>query len=138
MNIKSLIILVACLIIGASAYFFSTANKSINSVEKIGTAFIPGLLGKLNDVATIEITNANNQVLATLLKNEDSWVVKEKKRYPADITKIRASLLAIAEAKILEQKTSNPDLYAKLRCREIWRHEDAQGVKAVYLAYGDE
>ncbi len=135
MNIKSLIILVACLIIGASAYYFSTANKSINSVEKIGTAFIPGLLAKLNDVATIEITKANDQVLATLLKNEDSWVVKEKKQFPADITKIRASLLAIAEAKILEQKTSNPDLYAKLGVEDV-ANKDAQGIKAV-IQYGD-
>lgn len=135
MNIKTLYILIACLVIGASAYYFSSANKTINSAEKIGTSFAPGLIDKLNDVTKIEITGANNQVLSTLVKNDNSWLVKEKNQYPADISKIRASLLAVAEAKILEQKTSNPDLYAKLGVEDITA-EEAQGVK-VLIEYDD-
>ena len=135
MNIKTLYILIACLVIGASAYYFSSANKTINSAEKIGSYFVPGLIDKLNDVTRIEITGANNKVLSTLFKNDNSWLVKEKNQYPADISKIRASLLAVAEAKILEQKTSNPDLYAKLGVEDITAKE-AQGVR-VLIEYGN-
>ena len=133
MNIKTLYILVACLLIGAGAYYFTSLDTSINAADKIGTSFAPELLGSLNNVSKVEITGPNNQVLSTLIKSNDTWLVKEKNQYPADISKIRTSLLAIAEAKIMEQKTSNPDLYSKLGVEDV-SSESAQGVK-VHLEY---
>ena len=133
MNIKTFYILIACLLIGAGAYYFTSFDSSINAADKIGTSFAPELLGSLNNVTKVEITGPQNQVLSTLIKSNDTWLVEERNQYPADISKIRTSLLAIAEAKIMEQKTSNPDLYSKLGVEDV-SSESAQGVK-VLLEY---
>ena len=133
MNIKTFYILIACLLIGVGAYYFTSFDSSINAADKIGTSFAPELLGSLNNVTKVEITGSQNQVLSTLIKSNDTWLVEERNQYPADISKIRTSLLAIAEAKIMEQKTSNPDLYSKLGVEDV-SSESAQGVK-VLLEY---
>ncbi len=136
MNTKSLIILIIFLLVGAGAYFSSTAKNSINTSESIGAEIIPGLQAALNDVTELQVLQANNQVLATLQRQQNGWSVKERNQYPADISKIRSALLSLAEAKMVEQKTSNPDLYNKLGVEQL-DINDAQGVKAV-ITYGSQ
>lgn len=130
MNKKSIVVLLLLLIIGSGVYYSSSTNKSINSAENIGSLFVPGLLENLNNVSKMEVVGAGNQVISTLIRNDATWVVREKNNYPADISKIRASLLAIAEAKIQERKTSNPNLYSKLGVEDTMS-ENAQGIKVV-------
>ncbi len=134
MNTKSLIILIVFLLIGAGVYFSSTAKNSINTSESIGSEIFSELQSSLNDVSELQVLGAGNQVLSTLLRSETGWFVKERNQYPADISKIRSALLSLAEAKIVEQKTSNPDLYSKLGVESI-EQSDAQGVKAI-VRYG--
>ena len=40
------------------------------------------------------------------------WTVAERANYPADVSKLRKLLLALSDAKIVEEKTSNPASYA--------------------------
>ncbi|MFK8028448.1 MAG: DUF4340 domain-containing protein [Gammaproteobacteria bacterium] len=136
MNTKSLVILIVFLLVGAGAYFSSTAKNSINTSESIGAAIVPALQTAVNDVSELQVVGANNEILATLKRQQNGWSVKERHQYPADISKIRSALLSMAEAKIVEQKTSNPDLYDKLGVENI-ASPNAQGVKAI-LAYGNE
>ena len=70
------------------------------------------------------------------MRQQNGWTVKERNHYPADITKIRSALLSLAEAKIVEQKTSNPDLYYKLGVEGLDTNE-AIGVKAV-ITYANQ
>ena len=134
MNTKSLAILIVFLLVGAGIYYSSTAKNSINTSESIGSEIISTLQPALNDLAELQVVGAGNQVLSTLLRSETGWSVKERNQYPADISKIRSALLSLAEAKIIEQKTSNPELYSKLGV-ESMEQSDAQGVKAV-IRYG--
>ncbi len=130
MNTKSLGILIIFLLVGAGAYFFSAKKNSINTSESIGLAILPKLQTVLNDVSELQVIGANNQTLSTLQRLQDGWTVKERNQYPADISKIRSVLLSLAEAKIVEQKTANPDLYVKLGVESV-NQIDAQGVEAV-------
>ncbi|MDW3094454.1 MAG: DUF4340 domain-containing protein [Gammaproteobacteria bacterium] len=134
MNTKSLAILIIFLLVGAGVYFFSTAKNSINTSESINSEIIPALQPALNDIAELQVIGAGSQVLSTLLRSDSGWLVKERNQYPADISKIRSALLSLAEAKIVEQKTSNPELYNKLGVESI-EQSDAQGIKAV-VRYG--
>ena len=136
MNKKSLVILIIFFLVGTGAYFFSIAKNSINTSESIGSAIVPVLQSALNDISELQIVGANNKVLATLQRQQSGWSVKERNQYPADISKIRAALLSLAEAKIVEQKTSNPDLYDKLGVESLDSSE-AQGVKAI-VTYADQ
>ncbi len=40
------------------------------------------------------------------------WTVAQRGDYPADVSKVRKLVLALSDAKIVEQKTSNPANYS--------------------------
>ena len=136
MNTKSLLILVVLVVVGVAAYLFSQGDSRINSAEKVGSPILPGLYVALNDVDTLQFTTASDEAVTTLQRQDDKWVVAERNNYSADIAKIRSIVLSLAEAKILEQKTSNPELYSKLGVESI-EQNSAQGTQ-VSIRYGNQ
>ena len=74
----------------------------------------PALREKVNDVTAVVITRAGEEKPTVIRKTPDNWVVESRDNYPADIGKLRELLLQLADAKTIEQKTSNPDLYGQL------------------------
>lgn len=76
----------------------------------------PELKPRLNDVTEVEIatgTDADDRVL--IVRGDDLWQVSGKDGYPADTAKLRELLRALADARKIEPKTANPELYARLR-----------------------
>jgi len=74
---------------------------------------LPGLREQINDVTGLVIRNSDNQVVSIRLNN-GQWQLEEKAGYPADGGKLRSALLILADAKILEEKTSRPEMYSRL------------------------
>lgn len=136
MNTKSLAILVVLLVVGAAGYFYSNQEGSINSADSIGSPIMPTLFDALNDVSALTVVGAEDKVLVSLQRQQEQWVVAERNNYPADLSKIRSAVLALAEAKIVEEKTSNENLYVKLGVEEVTASE-ATGVKAM-VTYADQ
>ena len=136
MNTKSLIILIVLAAVGIAGYLFSTTNSSINSADSIGASIMPGLFEGINEVSQIQIVGAGDQVITSLERGDNQWLVKDRGGYPADIAKIRNTVLALAEAKIIEQKTSKPELYAKLGVTSV-ESKDASGIK-IMITHGAE
>lgn len=93
-----------------------------------GALFVPSLAAALNDIERVTITKAGNETVVTLERKPDGWVATNKNGYPADVNKLRQGLSALAEARILEQKTANPELYDHLGV------EDVSGAKAAGVA----
>ncbi|MEM8844508.1 MAG: DUF4340 domain-containing protein [Pseudomonadota bacterium] len=135
MNTKTFIGLIVVLLIGAGFYYLSSSNTSINTSDSIGSPIVPGLLDAVNDISVIKVTKAGNEVVATLKANDGGWVVAERNDYPADVSKVRTIALALAQANIIEEKTSNPTLYNKLGVENIDQPE-AQGM-LVEVDYGN-
>ena len=77
----------------------------------------PDLMANINDVAEISI--AAQSGLISVVREGETWRVKEKSHYRANIGKVRETLLGLAELTILEAKTKNPDLYEKLGLKEV-------------------
>src|SRR5258708_25761455 len=48
----------------------------------------------------------------TMHEKDGRWTVAERGDYPADVAKLRKLLLALSDAKIVEEKTSNPANFA--------------------------
>jgi len=94
---------------------FSEQETSTNPDH--GRSVFPELMSKINDISLIMVT-AKTQT-ATITRDENVWVVKEKSKYPADLSKVRELLLGLAELKILEPKTKNPELYDKLGLQDV-------------------
>lgn len=80
---------------------------------------LPGLKEQLNNIQRIVVTGPGNAPIATLERGANSWTVVERKNYPADVGRIRRNLLALAEARIIEEKTSDPAYYDRLGVQDL-------------------
>ena len=95
--------------------------------------FLPGLKDQLNDVRRVVVTGPGNETIATLERGADHWIVAERNNYPADVGRIRQNLLALAEARVVEEKTSNPEFYERLGVQDL-ADEGAGGVQLTLAA----
>jgi hypothetical protein len=128
MNAKTLYSLIAAALIAlVTAWWINSAQKPVSESAEQTKALLPGFREQVNDVNAITFTGADNKVLATLKRGSDGWTVAEKSGYPVDVTKLREFLLKLADATVLEQKTSNPKHYAYLGVNDV-TEQDASGV----------
>ena len=116
-----LVLAVVALVAISAAVYLQSPGQRQTAVER--SAFVPGLSENINSVTQIRLKRAGDETIATLELGEEGWTLGERDDYPADAGKIRSLLLDLSEAKILEQKTSNPDLYAKLGVQDITANE---------------
>lgn len=79
-----------------------------------GEYLIPGLKERINEIDAIAVTGSGDAESVSIAREGDGWRVKEKDGFAADVGKLREVLLALAEARKLEQKTANPELFAQL------------------------
>ena len=131
---RTLIVLAAALVVLALVAFWGQRGDA--PVTQQDALFLPELEAALGDIDRVRVVGAGNETRATLERRSDSWVVAEKGGYPADIAKIRSALRALAEARIVEQKTANPEFYDRLGVESV-ENETASGVELVAYA-GDD
>jgi hypothetical protein len=93
-----------------------------------GQLLLPDLKARLNDIERIVVRTGGDRKIATLERRKDGWILAERDGYPADVGLIRKNLIALAEARVLEEKTSNPELYGRLRVDDVEKPE-ATGVR---------
>jgi hypothetical protein len=135
MNSRTLLLLLAALaVLVALAVAVSVSQRP---ADVAGGALLPDLKAQLNDVDRIVVRAAGNRTVATLERRDDRWVVAERDGYPADVGRIRRNLIALAEARILEEKTSNPELYGRLKVDDVER-DSAGGVRLDLRSAGKE
>jgi Domain of unknown function (DUF4340) len=79
-----------------------------------GRLLLPGFSDHANDAERIRITASGDDGELLLQRVDGEWVVASRDNYPADIGKLRQLTVALAEASIKEEKTSNPQYYDKL------------------------
>ncbi|HLF29980.1 MAG TPA: DUF4340 domain-containing protein [Xanthomonadales bacterium] len=92
-----------------------TGKESVFEV----TPLVPGLDQRVNDIARVRIVRAGQQPVASMTRADRGWVVDEAHSYPADWARLKELLAAVAQAKVVEQKTSNPDYFDRLGVTDI-------------------
>lgn len=136
MNKQSLLALILLTLIGVGGYYISNQNDSINRSAQIGEVLMAEVLPHANSINKIVITGAGNHTIVTLNKHGSSWKIHERDDYKANISQIRRLVVSLLEASIVEEKTSNPELYTRLGVEDI-SLDDAQGAQ-VTLHYGEQ
>jgi hypothetical protein len=81
--------------------------------EAPGQVVLPGLAAQLNQVAALVVEPAGGEAFR-LERTADGWQAPAKGGYPVDAGKVRRLLLRLAEARVLEAKTSNPEFHDRL------------------------
>jgi hypothetical protein len=99
------LVIAAVLAISGALYLSTQRNLPRDSR---GVALLPYLAGELNTVSTLSIRKGGAAPAVTVRQQDGRWTVAERGDYPADVSKLRKLLLALSDAKIVEQKTSNP------------------------------
>ena len=94
---------------------------------------LPGFAAQANTIDWLRVTGAGDEVLATLERGPEHWTVLEAARYPADWDRLRALLAGLAQARVIEAMTANPDYYDRLGVSDV-SSPDAQGVKVEFSA----
>jgi hypothetical protein len=129
MNQKTLIGLAAAAVVAiVAAIVLNHSRRPQSEAMEMSATFIPELRDHVNEITRLVVTGADNKTLATLQGGANGWTVAEKGGYPADTGKLREFLLKLADAKPLEQKTSNKDKYAALGVEDV-AAKDAKGVQ---------
>ena len=127
MNQHSLIkLLAATAAVVGLAFWVNTARSPETSASAGGGLLVPGMKDKINQVDQLRVFGAGNQVLVTLKRQDNRWTVGERAGYAADIEKVREYLLRLADARLIEAKTANAALYAKLGVEDV-KAPDAKG-----------
>jgi hypothetical protein len=125
MTRKTLFVLLGTLVV--LAVLIAVGQRSRAPQTSTGELFAPALADTLDNVERITVAKAGGETVATIERRDDGWVVAEKDGYPADVAKLGQSLRALAEARILEEKTSNPELYDRLGVEDVTA-DDAGGL----------
>ncbi len=116
MNSKTLMMLAGItLVVMAGAAFFGQErqDKPVHGNKLV----FPDLMNRINEIH--EMTIETKGVTVTLIQTNNTWNVKEKGSYAADLAKIKPVLIGMAELRFREPKTKNPELYEKLGLRDI-------------------
>ncbi|MGN6518373.1 MAG: DUF4340 domain-containing protein [Dokdonella sp.] len=129
MNQKTLIgLAIAALVAIGAAIALNHSSRPQSGQAETSAYLVPELRDHVNDIAKVVVTGAEGKVAATLERGPNGWTLTEKGGYPADTGKLRAFLLKLADARRVEQKTSNKDKYALLGVEDVTA-KDAKGVQ---------
>jgi hypothetical protein len=123
-------LLVATLLVGVVVFLLPgpTGKESEFEVKPL----FPGLADQVNDIGLVRVIGPGDETLATLQRQDEAWVVDEFGGYPADWTGLKAVLAALAQANVIEPKTSNPDYFDRLGVADI----SAEDSTAILLRLG--
>ena len=99
-------------------------------------ALLPGLEAGINATDRLVVRTAGPKTIATLVRSASGWQVAELAGYPADFDTLRPVLAALAQARVIETKTANPDYFDRLGVQDL-EQQGAPGT-LLELTAGDE
>ena len=110
-NLLLILALLVVALVGVVAVF-EAGDREAAGVA--GQAFLDGFAADANAVNRVEFRFADDEAGFAVRRKGDAWGVDERDGYPADFEKLANLVTSLAKAKIVEQKTSNPDNYGQL------------------------
>lgn len=119
MTSRRLLILGALALVAIVAAFLLVNHRSATPTSALPGALFPDLKGQLDSVDAVRLYKAGDARAVEVVRTKDGWAVGDREGYSADAVKVRKLLLALAEAKPLEEKTSNAEQYAKLGVEDV-------------------
>lgn len=116
---KTLVVLSVVAVLAALTALWLGRDSASVSLSDSGTHLFPGFNQQINEVEQIRLLVGGSGQTVTLDRDSDGWTVSEKHAYAADAGAIRKLLLKLSEARVIEPKTANPELYARLGVEDV-------------------
>jgi hypothetical protein len=113
-----LVVLAATAIsVGAAGYaVMSQSQRATPAATPAGPLF-PDLLARANDVQTITVESAAGKL--TIVRKDQGWTLTEAGGYPVAADKVRKLVGGVADLRLLEAKTDQPERLARLEVEDV-------------------
>jgi hypothetical protein len=95
------------------------AGRQTSPPSTESAALYPDLKSELGSITALRIVKAGGTPALEVKRGDSGWTVAERHDYPADEAKLRKLITSLAEAKVLEEKTSNPESYKALGVEDV-------------------
>lgn len=113
MTPKQFSVLAAAAAVSLAAAIAIHAARAPWTATAAGTGkLLPGIEADAARIARISVTQGGDTTV--IAKTGDQWLVESQDGYPAGAEKVRALLIALAEADLVEAKTANPERFRQL------------------------
>jgi len=134
MNRKTFFTLAAVAVVLGLLSIFGQQRNGSDSIAgaSAGDLLLPALAAQAGAISRITITGAGDEQLVGLTKRNDGWTVDEQDSYPAAGAAVTSLLIALTEARIVEEKTANPAFYSRLGVEPI-EEPDAAGIELALI-----
>ena len=103
------LLLVAALVAISGAFYLSSQRNLQRDTR--GAPLFPTLAPELDTVTEVSIFKGSATPAVTLHKTGEHWSVVQRADYPADLPKLRRLLVTLGDARVVEEKTSDPANY---------------------------
>lgn len=95
------------------------AQRQTSTPSSEAAVLYPALKKELDAITAVRIVKAGGAPAVELKRGQSGWTVSDRANYPADDAKLRKLITSLADAKLVEEKTSNPESYATLGVEDI-------------------
>jgi hypothetical protein len=129
------LLLIAALVVISGAMYLSAQRNASHDTQ--GVALLPSLAKDLNAVTAVIVRKGSATPSLTLHNTGNQWSVAERADYPADVAKLRKLLLSLRDAKIVEEKTSDPARFASIGVEDPVA-SDAAGAEITVVGPGEK
>ena len=106
------VLIIAAVLVISLALLVSTRRNA--SQETRDALLFPNLAGELATLSSVDVRKGSATPTLSLHKKGEQWTVGQRADYPADVSKLRKLLLSLSDAKIVEEKTSDPANYSTI------------------------
>jgi hypothetical protein len=127
------LIVIALLALGGASFL---AGRRNGSQQRSGASLFPTLSTQANSATEITVFKGSSTPSLTVHKQNEQWTVAERVNYPADISKLRGLLQSLTDAKIIEEKTSNPASYPVIGVEDPLKPEAVGAEVSISVADG--
>jgi Domain of unknown function (DUF4340) len=127
MTLRRILVLavVALLALGGAILL---ANQRTQSSKTTSDLLYPDLKAQADSVKAIRIFKAGDVRALEIVRDGAQWTLTERNGYPAAAAKARNLVRALANAKVLEEKTSDSTRYEALSVEDV-KDTNAKGVR---------
>ena len=118
----------ATAIMVAAAVYAVLDQRSPTSISADREPAFPGLIDKVNDIAAVKVESTTDSF--NIKRTENGWGLAEKGGYPVSFEKVKGAIVGLANLKLLEAKTNNPERYERLELRDP-KTKDAKSKRVI-------
>lgn len=119
------ILVAAAVVLGGAGWWLATSRDRATEADFTPRPLFPGLMAKVNDVASLEISTPKALFRIERGADADHWTMPSRNDYPVRADLVRKNVLGIAGLETVEPRTDKPEHYDRLQVSEPDKYQPA-------------